>query len=173
VFIVELPAAQPFRRSEESGWPGAQGTIPLARQGGPEPGSASALKGKRILVVDDDSDARELLSVIIEMEGAEVSVASSADEAIAVLKGSEFDVLVSDIAMPGKDGFALITELRSVMSANRSQLKTLALTAYAREEDRLRALRAGYHIHLSKPVNPHRLIAALTMLVSTDGRTTS
>jgi PAS domain S-box-containing protein len=173
VFIVELPAAQPFRRSEESGWPGAQGTIPLARQGGPEPGSASALKGKRILVVDDDSDARELLSVIIEMEGAEVSVASSADEAIAVLKGSEFDVLVSDIAMPGKDGFALITELRSVMSANRSQLKTLALTAYAREEDRLKALRAGYHIHLSKPVNPHRLIAALTMLVSTDGRTTS
>ncbi len=129
-------------------------------------GELPSLEGVRVLLVDDEADARELLTTLLERCGAHVKAAASADEALASLDLSEPDVLVSDIAMPGEDGYALIEKVRSRDAGQGRWLPAVALTAYARDEDRARALAAGYQLHVAKPVTPPALVRAVAALAS-------
>ena len=122
------------------------------------------LSGRRILVVDDEADARELLTTILGRAGADVAAAASADEALTTLPRWRPDVLVSDIGMPGDDGYALIRKIRALPPDEGGNVRALALTAYARSEDRIRALEAGFQTHVSKPVDPLELTALLDAL---------
>jgi len=126
------------------------------------------LEGVRVLVVDDEPDARELVSRALQRDGADVLAASSAAEALGAIDELNPDVLVSDIAMPGEDGYELIRQLRSRERSHGRHLPAVALTAYARKEDRERALRAGYQEHLAKPVEPAQLTAVVANLISHD-----
>jgi signal transduction histidine kinase/ActR/RegA family two-component response regulator len=121
------------------------------------------MKGVRVLVVDDDEDTCKMLSMVLRRCGAEVKVSCSASEAYDALEW-EPDVLVSDIGMPGEDGYELIGKVRRRGLERGRQIPAIALTAYARGEDRLRALSAGYQIHLPKPVEPAQLLAAVASL---------
>jgi len=122
------------------------------------------LARRRILVVDDDADARDLLAQILGQAGADVTVAASADEALEVLRRWRPDVLVSDIGMPGDDGYVLIRKVRALRFEEGGQVRALALTAYARSEDRVLALEAGFHTHIAKPVDPLELTALIAGL---------
>src|SRR5438309_5089427 len=122
------------------------------------------LAGRRILVVDDEADARDLLAQILCQAGADVIVAGSADEALETLRRWRPDVLVSDIGMPGDDGYVLIRKVRALSTAEGGQVRALALTAYARSEDRALALEAGFHTHIAKPVDPLELTALIAGL---------
>jgi signal transduction histidine kinase/CheY-like chemotaxis protein len=134
----------------------------------PRSGDAAALgaplQGLRILVVDDDADAREGLTVLLEQWGGEVTPAGSAVEAIAALERTRPHVLLSDIAMPGEDGYALIKKVRMLTPDRGGRVPAAALTAYASAEDRIRSLTAGYHEHLPKPVEPNRLLGLVLSL---------
>lgn len=143
----------------------------------PEPdGSASdsgfglrrRLEGVRVLVVDDEPDARDLVSRALRSDGADVRSAGSAAEAMGAIDELNPDVLVSDIAMPGEDGYELIRQLRARERPHGHHLPAVALTAYARNEDRERALRAGFQEHLAKPVEPAHLATVVANLVSRD-----
>jgi PAS domain S-box-containing protein len=120
------------------------------------------LVGARVLVVDDEPDAKEIVRRLLEEQGARVVTASSAGEALAALADRLPDVLVSDIGMPGMDGYDLIRMVRSGSTAR--DVPAIALTAYARPEDRARVLRAGYQAHLSKPVVPTELFTTVARL---------
>ena len=122
------------------------------------------LVGRRILVVDDEADARDLLAEILGHAGATVAVVSSADEALETLRRWRPDVLVSDIGMPGDDGYVLIRKVRALSAEEGGLVRALALTAYARSEDRALALEAGFHTHIAKPVDPLELTALISGL---------
>jgi CheY-like chemotaxis protein len=123
------------------------------------PSSSLPLSGLHILVVDDEADARALLLTLLEQAGALVQVASSAVTALAQLKACRPDLLISDIGMPEIDGYMLIRQIRQ--QPDTATLPALALTAYARTEDRLSVLEAGFQAHLTKPVNSSELIEAI------------
>ena len=125
------------------------------------------LNGVRLLVVDDESDAREMLSAMLGGFGAEIKLASSTRAALDILEQWRPDVLISDIGMPEEDGYVLIQQIRALEAAlgNRDMLAAVALTAYARAEDRARALAAGYHVHVAKPVEPSALVDAIRNLL--------
>ncbi len=127
------------------------------------PGPASS-PGVRVLVVDDDPDARELLTVLLEGCGMLVRSAASARDALAAVLAEPPDVLVSDIGMPEEDGYSLIRKIRELPSDDRRAVPAIALTAFARTEDRQRALRAGFDRHLAKPVEPSALTAIISDL---------
>ena len=130
------------------------------------------LEGVRALVVDDEPGARELLTATLEQYGVLVTGVDSTSAALAALEsqfGDEasepFDILISDIGMPDADGYELIQRVRAHANERMSRIRAIALTAYARTEDRLRALRAGFQMHVPKPVDEEELttvIAALT-----------
>ncbi|HEY2586907.1 MAG TPA: CHASE domain-containing protein [Tepidisphaeraceae bacterium] len=124
------------------------------------------LDGVRVLVVDDEPDALDLVSRTLKQDGADVRLAGSAAEALGAIDELNPDVLISDIAMPGQDGYELIRQLRSRERRARGgrHVPAVALTAFARKEDRERALRAGYQAHLAKPVEPARLAAVVAQL---------
>jgi CheY-like chemotaxis protein len=123
---------------------------------------AEALSGLHVLVVDDDEDTLELLRTALAKRGAKVSVASSASEALEAINNSRPDVLVSDIAMPGEDGYALIRNVRALDVGQ--AIPAIAITAYAKEEDKERVLSAGYQRFLSKPVELGELIETVAEL---------
>jgi CheY-like chemotaxis protein/anti-sigma regulatory factor (Ser/Thr protein kinase) len=127
---------------------------------------APDLAGIRVLIVEDDDDARALVAKVLEGRGALVEAASSAREALDVLAKERIDVLLSDIEMPGTDGYQLIRELRLRPPQQGGSVPAAALTAYARTEDRLRALRAGFQMHLPKPVQPAELITVVASLAT-------
>jgi len=127
-----------------------------------------SLDGVRVLMVDDEVDARSLLQRLLEDHGAQVAAAASADEAFNLLLLERFDVLVSDIGMPGEDGYAFLKRVRALGAENGGDIAAVALTAYARAEDRVRAIRTGFQMHVAKPVEPVEL---LTMVASLAGRT--
>jgi PAS domain S-box-containing protein len=126
--------------------------------------STNSLDGIRVLIVDDDADSRDLLTTILVRRGAVASAVASAREALSVARRLRLDVLVCDLAMPGDDGCALIRAVRSWPAAEGGSVQAVALTAYARPEDRERALRAGFQLHLAKPVEPGALIEAVAQL---------
>jgi CheY-like chemotaxis protein len=122
------------------------------------------LEGLRLLVVDDEEDTRTLLKMVLEMCGASVTTASSAREAIAALKQSRPDVLITDLGMPEEDGYALIKKVRALSAEDGGQTPSAALTAYARVEDRMKVLRSGFQIHIPKPVEPAELVTVVANL---------
>jgi PAS domain S-box-containing protein len=123
-----------------------------------------SLDGVRVLVVDDELDARQLLTTVLSQYGAQVIAVASAADALAAVQQFQPDVLVSDIGMPETDGYALIRQLRSLPSEQGGRIPAVALTAYARAEDRTQALLAGFQLHVSKPVNPAELAAVVANL---------
>lgn len=131
-----------------------------------EPSDKHALDGLKVLVVDDEPDARELVKRLLEGSGAAVRAAGTAEEALTLLGQSGYDVLVSDIGMPGQDGYALIRKVRSLAADRGGNIPAIALTAYAREEDRTRALGQGFQMHTSKPVEPAELLRLVGRLAN-------
>ncbi|MET0401958.1 MAG: ATP-binding protein [Cystobacter sp.] len=122
------------------------------------------LSGLRVLVVDDELDTRELLRTLLEGCHARVTTAANVAEGLTRLKEERPDVLVSDIGMPGEDGYSFITHIRALAPQEGGRTPAVALTAYARVEDRTRALLAGFHHHVPKPVEPVELLAVLASL---------
>ncbi len=123
-----------------------------------------ALRGLRVLVVDDEFDARALLTTMLERSGALVLAVSSTREALESLESWKPDVLIADIGMPIEDGYSLIRKLRALPRESGGQTPALALTAYARTEDRIRALSEGYQMHLAKPVDRVELATVVASL---------
>jgi PAS domain S-box-containing protein len=122
-----------------------------------------SLAGAKVLVVDDEADAREMVRRVLIAAGAEVAVAASSREALATLEQFKPDVLVSDIGLPGEDGYELIRKVR-LLGQGGGRIRAVALTAYARIEDRTRAMMSGYQMHLAKPVDPRELIVTVATL---------
>ncbi len=133
-----------------------------------DPNNLLTLKGLRVLVVDDEPDARQLIATILGQYGAQVMTVASAFEALLAIPQFHPDILVSDIGMPQEDGYALIRQLRTLSQEQGGRIPAVALTAYARAEDRTQALLAGFQLHLPKPVNPTELAAVVANLA---GRT--
>ena len=158
-FTVMLPIS-PVYQVDSSGsrvHPGARDLLPPAD-------ATDRLDGLRILVVDDEADTRELLKQGLEFCGALVKVAESAAQALDAMKGSVPDVLISDIGMPGTDGYDFIRQIRKLSRHGGGKVAAIALTAYTRIEDRLQALRAGYDMHVPKPVELTELVAVAASL---------
>jgi PAS domain S-box-containing protein len=128
------------------------------------PGQRISLAGLRLVVVDDEADSRDMVASMLEQHGAEVVPLADAEEALRWLAANGADLLVSDVAMPRMDGCALIREIRRSGTAPARAMPAVALTAYARPEDRLRALDAGFQDYLTKPVEPEVLVARVAAL---------
>jgi CheY-like chemotaxis protein len=121
----------------------------------------------KVLVVDDDPNACEIVRRILVGCDAQVSIAHSADEALSALNQFKPHVLVSDIGMPSKDGLTFIREIRqNELQAHAARLPAIALTAFARAEDRIRVLQAGYNMHVAKPIDPRELLAVVASLAA-------
>jgi PAS domain S-box-containing protein len=125
---------------------------------------SDVLTGMRILLVDDEADSRDLLKFVLDARGANVMTANSADEAVKLMGRGKYDILISDIGMPDEDGFSLIKRVRNLSDEEGGKIPAIALTAYARSEDRIKALQSGFQIHLSKPVDHLELIAVIANL---------
>lgn len=158
-FKVKLPLLSRNRRSEEV--PAADDEQKPASAALQNEAITERLDGLRILVVDDEEDAGELLKILLSRLGADVCKVHSAKEALSAIESASFDVLISDIGMANMDGYEFLRRLRSFPVERGGAIPAIALTAYARTEDRLSALRAGYEMHLPKPVEPAELIAVV------------
>ena len=163
-FTVRIPVS-PITAEEKTDGNGVNGFAAL------DDGQPS-LEGIAILVVDNDADARGLITTILESRGARVRAVESAADAMTAIGECRPDVLLSDIAMPGEDGYTLIRQLRDrESSARTTPLPAAALTAYATTSDRAQALHAGYQAHLSKPIEPSKLTALVASLAGRRGST--
>jgi CheY-like chemotaxis protein/two-component sensor histidine kinase len=163
IFIVELPLM-----AIDDGLRGVR-AHPTAMQVAAQDFKRLDLAGIKVLVVDDEADAREIIALVLTTCGAEPITASSADEALTLLSRLRPHVLVSDIGMPDVDGYELLRRVRALGHAGGGGLPAIALTAFARSEDRTRALRAGFLMHIAKPVEPAELAAAVASLVGRTG----
>jgi CheY-like chemotaxis protein len=123
------------------------------------------LDGVSVLVVDDEPDARGFVTRILEGRGARALPVANMDEALTALRGGAIDILLSDIGMPEADGYELMHRVRTLDVKAASRVPAIALTAYARPEDRQRSLLAGYQMHISKPVEARELIAGIASLL--------
>lgn len=132
-------------------------------------GGTEELRGTRILLVEDDDEAANLLVLILQERGAIVAMASDFDAAVDSLQAVGADVLVSDIGLPGKDGYALMRHVRGAQ-ASFSNVPAIALTAFGREADRQAAVAAGFDVHLAKPLQPQKLLVAIKSLLETPTR---
>jgi signal transduction histidine kinase/DNA-binding response OmpR family regulator len=128
------------------------------------------IAGKSVLLVDDEPDAREVVREILHRAGADVLPAASVREAFEHFSQTVPDVVVSDLAMPGEDGYSFIHDIRQFPPDRGGRTPAIALTAYAREEDRIRAISAGFQMHLTKPVDPRQLLAAIAHLTRASPR---
>ncbi len=145
---------------------------PRASDTSPGPFIAEELAGLTVLVVDDHVDARDLVRRVLEDCHAEVFTAGTAEEALALVEAHKPDVLVSDIGMPDADGFELLRRVRALGPKRGGKVPAIALTAFARSEDRTRALRAGFLVHVSKPVDPSELVATVASVARRAGEQT-
>jgi PAS domain S-box-containing protein len=163
-FTIELPAATP------SSSPGRTARAMMIRTPAPNTGEFTLrdLQGVNVLVVDDDRDARELIFRILSDCQANVRIAGSAREAVDAMRSAPPDLLISDLGMPEVDGFELLAWVRQLGRDHGGEVPAVALTAFARSEDRLRALEAGFSAHISKPVEPSELIAVVASLVGSN-----
>jgi len=162
-FTVKLPLIVVRSFNTRRAGDAEQRVHPTASNGSPF-NCPPELDGLRLLVVDDEEDTRTLLKTVLETCGAQVTTASSAREAIAALKESRPDVLISDLGMPEEDGYALIKKVRALSQEDGGNTPSAALTAYARVEDRMKVLRSGFQIHIPKPVEPAELVAVVANL---------
>ena len=160
-FTVMLPIT-PVYQVDQSGarvHPAARDLLPAYAD------CTDRLDGLRILVVDDENDTRELLKQGLEYCGAKVSLAETAAEALDAVRATVPDILISDIGMPGVDGYDLIRQVRNLPGDRGGKIPAIALTAYTRTEDRLQSLRAGYDMHVPKPVELAELVAVASTVV--------
>jgi CheY-like chemotaxis protein len=127
------------------------------------------LDGVRVLVVDDDPDAVELVSAILRAAGATVNACTSARDALALVDQWRPAVLVSDIEMPGEDGYSLIRKVRALEPARGGTIPAIAVSAYGRADDRVRSVAAGYTMHVPKPVDPEELTTLIAGVVQLRG----
>ena len=160
-FTVMLPITPVYQMDHAGGkvHPGARDLLP------PVDECSDRLDGMRVLVVDDEADTRDLLKQGLEYCGAKVKVAGTANEALEMLISTTPDVLISDIGMPGVDGYDLIRKVRKLPPDRGGKVPAIALTAYTRTEDRLQSLRAGYDMHVPKPVELAELVAVAATVV--------
>ncbi|HEV2880062.1 MAG TPA: PAS domain S-box protein [Pyrinomonadaceae bacterium] len=166
-FTVSLPLL-PLRQQEERANDVAR-IQPAAQEGNVELDCPPELAGLRVLVVDDEPDTRELLAAVLDSCGAQVIQAATAAEAFEQVEHARADVLVTDIGMPGEDGYSLLARIRALPRERGGRIPAAALTAYARAEDRVRALRAGFQTHMTKPVEPAELITVVANLAGRTG----
>ncbi|HEV2836766.1 MAG TPA: PAS domain S-box protein [Pyrinomonadaceae bacterium] len=160
-FTVTLPITPVYHVDPSAGrvHPGARDLLPAVDD------CQDRLDGLRILVVDDEGDTRDLLKQGLEYCGAEVSVVGSAAEALDAVAATVPDILISDIGMPDVDGYDLIRQVRGLPAQRGGKIPAIALTAYTRTEDRLQSLRAGYDMHVPKPVELAELVAVAATVV--------
>jgi PAS domain S-box-containing protein len=157
-FTVQLPLAVARRREVVATRPAAPVTLPRGYPCPPE------LDGLHVLVVDDEQDTRDLVRTLLELCGARIRTAGSVADALRMFEAQRPDVLVSDIGMPEQDGYALIQQIRKLSPEAGGDISAIALTAYARTQDRTRALLAGFSNHVAKPVEPLELLAVVASL---------
>jgi PAS domain S-box-containing protein len=162
-FVVDLPLMLMHDSPGQRKTAGAARTHPAALAMS-EPCLKQDLAGLKVLVVDDESDARELIKRLLENCDAVVQTAASAEEALQCLARGAPDVLVSDIGMARMDGYEFIRRVRTLPAEQGGKVPAVALTAFARSEDRTRALISGYNIHLSKPLEPSELVVTVASL---------
>ena len=155
MFTVEFPL------SVSAAGAGAAGFTTPTKEALPE---RAHLPGVSVLVVDDDVDARSLMKMLLESAGAVVLTAACADEAIERIREGPPQVVVSDIGMPGKDGYEFIRQLRADRSLAQDSMAAIAVTGLARPDDRVNMLRAGFQAHLTKPVEPAEVVALVGAL---------
>jgi CheY-like chemotaxis protein len=160
VLIIRLPRQQ---SASADGSP-AEHVPPNARDRWARP--APSLQGVSVLVVDDEADTREAMAIGLGRYGARVTTASSASEAMGALGRERPHVLVADIAMAGEDGYALLQKVRALPLERGGATPAIALTGYASQQDRMDALRGGFQMHVSKPVTPAELAAAVASLAA-------
>ena len=159
-FTVRLPLAIVHQHEPNS----ARDNLHPRVSTGVPPECPPVLDGAHVVVVDDERDSRALVKRILEECNAVVSIASSAEEGLALLKNGTTDVLISDIGMPGTDGYQFIRAVRALDEQHGGKVPAIALTAFARSEDRQRAMLAGFDMHIAKPVEPAELIAVVARL---------
>ncbi len=155
-FVVALPLDAP-RRAPKRARPAGPGAAGKGHAG-------TRLAGLRVVVVDDEADARHLVEQLLRDAGAEVHAAASAAEALVLVEAARPDVLLSDIGMPECDGYEFIRQVRALAPEHGGKTPAVALTAFARTEDRLRTMVAGYQVHLAKPLEPDELVNAVASL---------
>ena len=161
VFTLRLPVV-------EVGEDGQRMPALSREEGGLE--EAPRLDGVRVLVVEDEADARHLLAAVLQKRGARVFMAASGAEELEMLERDRPDVLLSDIALQDQDGYDLIRKVRSLSAERGGRIPAAALTGYGRLEDRMRALSAGFQLHAAKPVEPAELIAVVASLAGKSAR---
>jgi hypothetical protein len=127
------------------------------------------LQGLRVLVVDDEADTRDMLRAVLEHCHAEVITAGSASEALDAVERLRPDVLITDLGMPEEDGYSLIAKVRELPAERGGQIPAAALTAYVRAEDRVKVLRAGFQLHVPKPIEPAELVTVVANLAGRIG----
>jgi PAS domain S-box-containing protein len=152
-FIARIPLSSSTSAGAVQDAPANTGTFIAQQGGGVKP---------RVLVVEDDDDARDVASTCLERSGFEIRTAGSAAEALEMLRGWKPDAIVSDISMPDVDGYEFVRTLRALPPEQGGSVPALALTAYARLEDAARALASGYQGHVAKPINPDELVTAIS-----------
>jgi len=154
-FVVSLPLA-PIRNNECREHPTTSISVPDCE--------TMHLGDVLVLVVDDEPDARELIRRVLVHCKADVLTAGSAGEALEMLRAHQPHVLISDIGMPEMDGYEFIRAVRALPAGEGGKIPAIALTAFARSEDRTKAMLAGYNVHISKPIEPHELLATVASL---------
>jgi signal transduction histidine kinase/ActR/RegA family two-component response regulator len=157
-FTVSLPFVN-FRRGS-----GRAERLPAGAVGHTEINCPASLQGLRVLAVDDEADTREMIRAVLEHCKMEVITAASASEALEAIVQLHPDVLLSDLGMPGEDGYALIAKVRALPAERGGHIPAAALTAYVRAEDRVKVLRSGFQLHVSKPLEPNELVAVVANL---------
>jgi CheY-like chemotaxis protein/anti-sigma regulatory factor (Ser/Thr protein kinase) len=162
IFTVTLPVHQTQAIGSDSSTAGA----PAAAING----DGARLKGVNVLLVDDEPDAREVVARLLQASGASVVSAGSGAEALALSELDRPDILISDIGMPGMDGYELLRRMREGGDPKAVRIPAVALTAFARSEDRTRALLAGFLVHVAKPVQPSELVATVASITGRTGR---
>jgi PAS domain S-box-containing protein len=167
-FIVSLPPLE--IQAETQRTIGATATEEKVEAAPPLVQDAEALKGLRVLVVDDDSDTRDWLKTVLESNGGDVTSVESAEQALTELERLRPDLLISDIGMPEEDGYVMIRKVRALAAERGGLTLAAALTAYAGDEARRQSLNAGFQVHLSKPIDPGELVAAIRNLIESNGQ---
>jgi CheY-like chemotaxis protein/two-component sensor histidine kinase len=160
-FTVQLPVAAGSVQLPQTARKTAPAPVPPPAEEGP-----SQLSGVNVLVVDDEADARELIKRILNDAGAQVHTAGTAAQALQLLLSERPQLMISDIGMPDIDGFELLALVRALGAGKGGDLPAIALTAFARSEDRTRALREGFAAHVAKPVEPAQLIATVSAITA-------
>ncbi len=156
-FTVNLPLDMNANKSERE---------PVAGDNANVQENLPSLDNVRVLVVEDNIDSRDFLTIILEESKAKVTAVASVSEAMEWLERSSFNLLVSDIGMPGEDGYQLISKVRDLEQKRGGKIPALALTAYTRIEDKIQALEAGFQMHLAKPIEPNELVKIVAQLVN-------